>query len=503
MDGPLGNAATRQLQTLFEHGVAAGISDGVLVERFTEGDRNLSEHAFTAIVERHGAMVFGVCRKLLRQQQDAEDAFQASFLVLAKSARSIRKPDLLSNWLFGVARKTALKARSRRKRIQGSELRSVDSADFDPSDPSASVDERLETAEASRLLLEELSKLHEPYRSAIVLCDLEGLSHAEAASRLSCAEGTISARISRGRAMLRKRLARTGESAVQEREMLGALGATMAVPRSLYNATVRAAIQVKSGFSASGLVSTSVSLLVKEVLATMSWSKTFITVGFALMACSTLVYSTTKANRGGFTQERQSSTAQALEDGSPTQQPGLQPSKNAQDVVKQDVATSAPLHASFETELLSRLADYKRASHLVVRNVMGREGAAQVMAKLDETRAKVVDAVESLKEELESIGDERLVMRAELNLKAASEKKFMRLFDNMSNQNEANKGSDQNIITRMAQLKGEMDLASAEVEVVKAKLQVLTRREERLSAKISRYEELTRRFGKPGDPVAD
>ena len=111
----------RQLGSLFEGGSAAGLSDRQLLERFTAGREPADEAAFAALVARHGPMVLGVCRQLLGDHQHAEDAFQAVFLVLARKARSIRDPDLLGNWLYGVALRTARKARGRLARRRQTE----------------------------------------------------------------------------------------------------------------------------------------------------------------------------------------------------------------------------------------------------------------------------------------------------------------------------------------------------------------------------------------------
>src|SRR5262249_53545487 len=122
----MANATTtsvaRQLESLFDGGSVAGLSDRQLIERFVAGrDNPAAEAAFAALVARHGPMVLGLCRQLLGDAQHAEDAFQAVFLVLARKARSVRDPDLLGNWLYGVAVRTARKARGRLARIRRNE----------------------------------------------------------------------------------------------------------------------------------------------------------------------------------------------------------------------------------------------------------------------------------------------------------------------------------------------------------------------------------------------
>src|SRR5205814_1898208 len=148
-------------------------------------------------------MVWGVCRRILSNHHDAEDALQATFLVLIRKAASVRPNSMVGNWLYGVARQTALKARAtaakRRTRV-----RQV----VDMPDPAAKEQEL--SGDLHALLDQELSRLPDKYRVAIVLCDLEGETRKQAARQLGLPEGTLSARLARGRAMLAKRLSRHG-----------------------------------------------------------------------------------------------------------------------------------------------------------------------------------------------------------------------------------------------------------------------------------------------------
>src|SRR5262249_4595958 len=177
---------------------AGGLSDRQLLEIFIE---RRDEAAFEAIVRRHGPMVMGVCGRVLRNRQDAEDAFQAVFLVLVRKAAAITSRELLAAWLYGVAYNTALKAKSaaarrRRKERQATAMLEPDS----------------ETSSPERdwlpFLDRELNGLPDRYRLPIVLCELQGKSHKEAARELGCPIGTLSGRLSRGRNLLAKRLAR-------------------------------------------------------------------------------------------------------------------------------------------------------------------------------------------------------------------------------------------------------------------------------------------------------
>ncbi len=173
-------------------------SDADLVRRYAAtGDAA----AFESLVRRHGALVFGVCRRTLGGAHDAEDAFQAAFLVLAKKAGQIREPHLLSSWLYGVAVRVANKARGRAARRREDARATV---------PERAAMEPPRDIEFGPILDAELAALPEWYRQAIVLCDVQELSRAEAAARLGIPEGTLSSRLAAGRKRLAARLARRG-----------------------------------------------------------------------------------------------------------------------------------------------------------------------------------------------------------------------------------------------------------------------------------------------------
>ena len=194
--------AARDLRTLYIAGALGGHSDGQLLDRFI-ADRD--EAAFEVLVRRHGTLVWGVCRRILGSHHDAEDAFQATFLVLARKSASIVPPERLPNWLHGVARQTALKARAAAARRRRRETPMATLPEPRVAGPSADrSDDRLDWLDR------ELGCLPEKYRSAVILCELEGLTHQEAARRLGCPVGTLSARLSRGRSLLARRLARRG-----------------------------------------------------------------------------------------------------------------------------------------------------------------------------------------------------------------------------------------------------------------------------------------------------
>jgi RNA polymerase sigma factor (sigma-70 family) len=184
--------------------VSPADTDGALLDRFLQVR---DEGAFTALVRRHGPMVQGVCRRLLRDVHQAEDAFQAVWLVLARQAASVRPPDRLAAWLHGVARNVALRAlrsTGRRQKREGTSSSRAQSTG--PPDP---LDE-LSVRELLLLLDEEVQRLPEAYRLPVILCHLEGKTQEEASRELGWSLGSVKGRLERGRAQLRTRLLRRG-----------------------------------------------------------------------------------------------------------------------------------------------------------------------------------------------------------------------------------------------------------------------------------------------------
>ena len=228
---------------LLRHLTTSLVSDALLLECFT---RQHDETAFAALVQRHGPLVQRVCRHVLADPDVAEDAFQATFCVLARKAASVRPPERLASWLHGVAHRTALKAQTaQRKRGRGT--KELDEESVDPrSDPLAEVS----TRETLLLLDEEIGRLPEGNRLPIILCCLEGLSLEEAAQRLGWTRDSVKGRLERGRKRLHERLLRRGLT-------LGAALAAAVVVRapvtaSLVGLTVRTALAFAAGKEVSG-----------------------------------------------------------------------------------------------------------------------------------------------------------------------------------------------------------------------------------------------------------
>jgi RNA polymerase sigma factor (sigma-70 family) len=254
--------ANGRLNTVFHHlyRVAGGpllaeAGDGQLLERFVN---ERDPRAFDALLQRHGAMVLHVCRRVLGHAQDAEDAFQATFLLLAKSAASIRRQASVASWLYGVAYRLAARAKTLNARRQVREQRAVLMRQQDPG---------LEAArrELQTLLDEELHRLPPRFQAALVLCYLEGKTHDEAARQLGWPLGTVRSRVARARELLRTRLARRGLALpAATLATLLAADVSRAVPAQLFAATYQAALTFAGGHAAAAeLVSPQAAALVE------------------------------------------------------------------------------------------------------------------------------------------------------------------------------------------------------------------------------------------------
>jgi RNA polymerase sigma factor (sigma-70 family) len=250
----------------------AGQPDGLLLERYVSAR---DEVAFEALLRRHGPMVLAVCRRLLANPDDAEDAFQATFLVLVQKADSVVPREKVGSWLHGVACRAAHKARTAaaRRRDRERQLRTMP----DPATLAEGLWNDLEP-----LLDLELGRLPDKYRLPIVLCDLEGKTRAEAARQLGWPEGTVAGRLARARALLARRMSRHGLpcSAGVLAAVLAQNATSACVPGSLLLATLESA---KSTATATGVVPAKVATLTEGVLATMSLTRVKIVTAVLLV----------------------------------------------------------------------------------------------------------------------------------------------------------------------------------------------------------------------------
>src|SRR5919198_1202887 len=198
-DGRL-NPVVRHLRHLAGLAADEGLPDAPLLQRYAV---HRDEHAFAVLVRRHAPLVWRVCGRVLGHAQDAEDAVQATFLVLARKAGSIRKPGSLASWLHGVAYRIARRAQAEAERRRAHERQAARVSVADPGREAA-------WRELGRILEEEVNALAEKYRLPLLLCYWEGKSHEEAARQLGWPGGTLKTRLARGRQLLQGRLTRRG-----------------------------------------------------------------------------------------------------------------------------------------------------------------------------------------------------------------------------------------------------------------------------------------------------
>jgi HlyD family secretion protein len=272
MAGSTSVALLREIQTLFDAGTAAGLSDRQLLERFAGRRDPTAEAAFEALVLRHGPMVLRVCRNVLHDPNDVQDAFQATFLVLVRRSGAVRQLESLGGWLYGVANRVAARARvesARRRAVEGrAALRVVEA--FEPT-------LEAESEEFGPIVQEEVRRLPEKYRAAVVLCYWQGLTHDQAAVQLGIPLGTVRSRMARARELLRRRLTRRGLTSLAGAVGVGFEGASdmiarlTPVPGKLLQATIRSAVGQATGQVVSGMAA----CLVQRVL----WSMTMIKIG--------------------------------------------------------------------------------------------------------------------------------------------------------------------------------------------------------------------------------
>lgn len=236
----------------------AGETDGQLLERFlTHRDQT----ALEVLVRRHAPMVWGVCRRVLPNAQDAEDAFQATFLVLVCRVDTVVPREHVANWLYGVANQTAKKARATRAKRKGREKQVTDM-------PEPAVTDRDCWLDLRPILDQELSRLPDKYRVVIVLSDLEGMTRSEVAHSLGVAEGTVASRLVRGRALLTDRLSGRGValSGTALAVILGQNVASAGVPPIILATTIDAVSELAAGSVIAGASSTTAAALAEEVV---------------------------------------------------------------------------------------------------------------------------------------------------------------------------------------------------------------------------------------------
>ena len=255
---------SRQSGTIVSHGPSTllmedieAVTDGELLSRFLNRGPLEAEAAFEVLVRRHGPMVLGVCRHVLNEPQDAEDAFQATFLLLVRKAGSIRDRDVLGHWLYEVAYRTAIRAKANAARRNARERQGAAML-------ATGHEHDVAWNELRPVLHEEISRLPEKYRKPVILCYLEGKTNEEVAALLEWPVGTVKGRLSRARDLLKSRLTRRGLAL--SAGLLASLFAQNAVlaevvPSRLVESTVDTAMRVSAGEA--GAVSPGVAALLE------------------------------------------------------------------------------------------------------------------------------------------------------------------------------------------------------------------------------------------------
>lgn len=259
----------RQFRTLFNLGIIGELTDGQLLERFSTQSGEASELAFAALVERHGKMILVVCRNILHDPDDIQDAFQATFLVLVQKARSLWIQDSLGPWLHRVACRVSSRARASRAARKEHERRAAQLRPIAYANGSHGDD-------LAAALHQEIDRLPERFRAPLVLCDLEGFTHVRAARELGCPIGTIKSRLGRARDLLRGRLARRGLglSSALVSIAVGSSSADAALLGAVVRSTVESVmILVSKKASGMDMISARAVKLKVEVMKTMLFTK--------------------------------------------------------------------------------------------------------------------------------------------------------------------------------------------------------------------------------------
>jgi len=277
-------ALLRHTRTLFVEGTLSGLTDAELLERFVEQRGERGELAFTVLLERHARMVLTVCRRVLNNPHDVQDAFQATFLVLVRNARSIRNRQSAAGWLQSVAYRVACSARSAASRRRFHERRYAEQSE-------RGLECAIhQDADLKGVLDQELSLLPERQRAVLVLCDLEGLTYDQAAQALGWPMGTVKSRLVRGRERLRSRLIRRGVTALLATagELWSRNSASAKVPSVLLHSTASAAMSAGLSRSAVTAISPSVFKLMEAAMVSMLLTKAKLSLA-AIVIASCLV----------------------------------------------------------------------------------------------------------------------------------------------------------------------------------------------------------------------
>ncbi len=326
--------AWRSLDTLLTVGTLGALTDGQLLDCFRDRRDRAGQEAFRILVERHGPMVLGLCRRHIRDPHEAEDAFQATFLVLVRKAESIRSRETIGPWLHGVACRVARRARFRSNRRHQRELPVV--AEIAVADTPVS-----ESQGTERAVEEEISRLPESFRAPIVLCCLQGLSYDLAARRLGVSEPTLRGRLHRARKRLAARLQRRGIGAPTiARAIEPAFIPLPGLPSSLVESTVQFASRwssISGLLVGVGVIPESVAALAQGVIQAMLFQTLKMTGIAALLTVGGVVGTVVLAQQGKAPRADTSSRPDQFAAGSPQSKPPVPPTRSRKHTTTQDL----------------------------------------------------------------------------------------------------------------------------------------------------------------------
>jgi RNA polymerase sigma factor (sigma-70 family) len=361
-------------------------SDGQLLERFLS---QREEAAFEALVCRHGPMVLGVCRRVLRDGHDAEDAFQATFLVLVRKAASIMPRELVGNWLYGVAYRTALKARcmTARRRARERQVRDMPRSQTLDSGARDDLQARLDA---------ELSRLPDKFRAPVILCELEGKSRRDVARQLGIAEGTLSSRLARARRLLARRLSSPTVplSGGAVAALVSTQAASAAVPAPLLASTAKAGALLAVGEAATAVVSAKVAALMEGVLKAMFLTKLKTVMAFIVAAG---VLAVTVGTLGSALMANPGPAAVVDDDPPPQKKSRPEKEKDKQKIESKEKKITKPDGRAKAEEVLTKSFTTKKTPKLVVETF---NGAIEVTtADKGSVQAKVIKKVQAATEE--------------------------------------------------------------------------------------------------------
>jgi RNA polymerase sigma factor (sigma-70 family) len=495
--GPHG-AVLKQVARLFHGGTVAGVGEGQLLERFvTRGD----EVAFEALVARHGPMVLGVCRRVLRDPHDVEDAFQATFLILARKAGAIERRDLLSPWLYGVACRVANRARvqAARRRAHEQPGEGIEAPDRSSEDHDAD--------ELREVLDEEVGHLPERYRLPILLCYFEGLTHDEAAERLRWPLGTVRSRMARGRDVLRARLTRRGfaPTAAPLGVALSRHTTLPALPTTLLHATAKAATHFAAR-AGSVSVSASVAALTEGVLRAMFWTSlksaaaVLVTVGVVATGAGVLAYSG-PGDRKQSAQQQSPQGPQQQEPSGGAQLPQPAPDAQEQKSAKADNPNRFRVDQESPIELAVRLRqarhELNKMQELYANKIAGEHPYILAKDAYDLLIARIGAQEEAIKDELELLDVPRQAKLAELDRARARIEQARSQVAKYEKLNKRIPGAVAREEVEIAE--GEVQIREAERVVKEAELSEIAVRITQLKRRLAQFERLRK---PPPEPAA-